>query len=152
MSQVDYSAYDDFLKDADKDNRVGDHEAVISSIVDDTWPSGDARKKVMFTLSTANNAVADLTISDLPSPETLAAEGAGYDAGKKKAIASGINIRKQLATHYGKTTDDLAEGDGFKVKTIKTRVDAEGKGGFIRVIAFLPKDHAVNGKKSDIPF
>lgn len=144
--------YNDFLKDAEKDNRVGDHEAVISSIVDDTWPSGDLRKKVMFSLSTANNATADLTISELPDPETLKLEGAGYDNAKKRGIASGITIRKQLEQHYGKSPDDLAEGDSFKVKTAKTRVDAEGKGGFIRVIAFLPKDHATNGSKSSVPF
>jgi len=148
-----WDEYNDFLKDADKDNRVGDHEATITSIVDDTWPSGDARKKVMFALTTANNAVADLTISDLPDVATLKAEGAGYDNAKKKGIASGITIRKQLDQNYSKTVDDLAEGDTYKVKTVKTRVDSEGKGGFIRVIAFLPKDHATNGTaKGNVPF
>lgn len=149
---TNWDDYNEFLKDADKDNRVGDHEAAITSITDDTWPSGDPRKKVMFSLTTANNALADLTISDLPDPETLKAESANYDHSKKRGIASGITIRKQLEQHYGKSADDLAEGDKFKVKTAKTRVDAEGKGGFIRVIAFLPKDHATNGNKSNVPF
>lgn len=142
---TDWSKYDDFLKDADKDNRIGDHDALVVSVTDDQWPSGDPRRKILFNLTTANNAKADLTISPPPSPETLAAEGATYEAGKKRAIATTINLYKQLGQHYGKSPQQIKEGDTFKVKTAKTRIDADGKGGFIRVIAFLDKAHATGG-------
>lgn len=144
VGSINWGAYDDFLKDADKDNRIGDHDAVVSSVTDDTWPSGDPRRKILFSLTTANNAKADMTVSQPPSPEVLKAEGPTYEAGKKRAIAGQINLFKQCTQFYGKSPMDIKEGDGFKIKTVKTKVDADGSGGFIRAIAFLdPK--AANG-------
>lgn len=149
----DYSAYDDFVKDAEKDDRVGDHTFLVNSVVHDNWPSGDARYKFGGVLVTANNAKADLTMSPPPPPDVLKAESGGYAPGKKKAIANTITLYKQLGQHYGIPPEKIQEGQEFRVKTTKTRRDEEGKGGFIRVIAFLPRKGEANGSKStDAPF
>jgi hypothetical protein len=134
------SEYDELLKDADKDNRVGDHLFMVTKVVHDSWPSGDPRIKIVGNLQSANNAKADLTISPPPAPDVVKAESKTWEQGKKRAIANTVNIYRQLAQHYSKSPDQIAEGDVFAVKTAKGKVDAEGKGGFIRVIAFLAKD------------
>ena len=132
------SAYDELLKDAEMDNRVGDKQALVTTVVHDNWPSGDPRLKIGFVLTDARNAKADLTISPPPAPEVVKAEKASWEPGKLRAIANTVAQYRQLAQHYGTSPDQIKEGDTFKVKTVKTRRDEEGKGGFIRVIAFLP--------------
>lgn len=139
------SAYDDLLKDAEKDDRVGEKNALVSAVVRDTWPSGDPRTKVQFVLTDAGNAKADLTLSPPPSPEEVAAQKDSWDGKKKKAIAGAITIYRQLATHYGKGIDDVREGDTFRVKT------AKNKEGFIRVVGFLPKAGASTSAGSSGP-
>lgn len=134
------SAYDELIKDADKDNRVGDHLWMVTKSVHDTWPSGDPRIKVTGVLTTAGNAKADLTISPPPPPDVVKAQKDTWDQGKKRAIAATVTMYRQLAEHYQTVPEKLSEGDVFAVKTTKTRVDADGKGGFIRVVAFLAKD------------
>lgn len=132
------SAYDELLKDAEMDNRVGDKQALVTTVVHDNWPSGDPRIKVGFVLTDAGNAKADLTISPPPPPEVVKAEKKSWEQGKLRAIAQTVSQYRQLAQHYGISPEQIKEGDGFRVKTVKTRRDEEGKGGFIRVIAFLP--------------
>lgn len=146
MNQYNDAAYTDLLDEASKDDRVGKQRALVTSVVDDTWPqSGDPRKKVHIALLTANNAKADITISPLPPPEVIVAQKATWDRAKKQAIASSITIHKGLAQHYGKRPDDIREGDVYEVQTVKTRRDeSTGKGGFIRVVAFLAPG-SVNG-------
>lgn len=139
---LDDSAYDELLKDAEMDNRVGDKEALVTTVVHDYWASGDPRIKIGFVLTDANNAKADLTISPPPSPEVVKAEKKTWEQGKLRAIAQTVAQYRQLAKHYGTSPDQIKEGDNFRVKTVKTRRDEEGKGGFIRVIAFLPKQDA----------
>lgn len=137
MFDVNNSAYDEILNDAKVDNRVGDHEAVVVKAVNDNWKSGDARTKLQFVLKTANDAKADLTWSPPPPPEVYAAEKASWDRAKLQGVASGLTIGRQLLEHYGTLPHKVKEGDRFRVKT------AKNKEGFIRVIAFLPKDAAV---------
>lgn len=133
------SAYDDLLKDAEMDNRVGDKTALVTAITHDSWPSGDPRMKFNFVLTDANNARADLTLSPPPSPEVIKAEKKSWDQGKLRAIAGQVAIYRQFAQHYGISPDQIKEGDTFRVKTVKTKRDEEtNKGGFIRVIAVLP--------------
>lgn len=135
--------YDQLLRDAEVDNRVGDHDLLTQKVVHDKWPSGDPRTKITFVLLTANNAKADLTLSPPPPPEVVAAEKATWEPGKLKAIANSITLHRQLAQHYGVAVDSIKEGDRFKGKTVKTKRNDDGTGGFIRVVAFLPKDHPV---------
>ena len=146
---VDYSAYDEFLTEAEKDDRIGDHDAKVTEVTNDFWPSGDARCKVRFDLLTANGT-ADITFSDLPTPEEIKAESAGWERGKKRAIANSISLRRQLDEEYGiSDIEGIKEGLTFRVKTVKTRVDPiTQKGGFIRVIAFLPKSGLTGAEAS----
>ena len=138
------SAYAELDKEASQDGRVGDHIFLVSEVVKDTWPSGDPRLKVRGTLLTAGNAKCDWTFSPPPPPDVIAEEKKTWEPGKKRAIAQAVNNVKQLAEHYGITPGRIKQGDEFKVKTTKSRVDkATGEGGFIRIAAFLPKDTSV---------
>lgn len=140
-------AYADLQKDADTDNRVGDHVFLVSEVTRGNFPkNGDPYLKVKGTLLTANNAKTDWTFSPPPPPDVIAAQKSSWEPGKKKAINASIQMIKQLAEHYGTTPGKIKQGDEFKVKTAKTRVDKNtGDGGFIRIVAFLPKGHAVAG-------
>lgn len=145
MFDLNNSAYDEILNDASKDNRVGDHDAVVIGVVNDQWKSGDPRTKLQFKLLTANDAKADLTWSPPPAPEVYAAEKASWDRAKLQGVASGITVARQLVEHYGVTPNKVKEGDRFKVKTVKN------KEGFVRVIAFLPKDAAAGTQAASAP-
>src|SRR5882724_4100802 len=100
---------DDLIKELNADTRIGKHHAMVASVKADTWQSGEARIKVVVNLTTAGNAKADATFSDLPPPEVIRAESASWEAGKKKAIAGAIQMRKALAAHYSKTPETLQE-------------------------------------------
>lgn len=145
-AMYDYSdaAYDELIKESEIDNRVGEGPAIVTKVTDDNWPSGDPRRKIMFSLLFAGNAKADLTISPLPSPEVIQAEKGSWDAGKKRAIANQVSIFRQFAQHYGVSPMNVREGDEFRVKTTKTKRNPDGSGGFVRIIAVLAKD-AANG-------
>lgn len=149
MAQFSDAAYDELLEEAKIDDRVGEGNAIITKITDDLWPSGDPRRKVLFSLLFAANARADLTVGTVPSPEQVREEKSTWDSKKKKAIASTINIYKQFAEHYGvNPMSGLREGQEYRVKTVKTRQEKDGSGGFIRVIAILPKAGSANGSAS----
>lgn len=141
-------AYDALLKEAAVDDRVGDKNVQVISVVNDTWASGDPRLKIQFVITDANGAKADLTLSPPPSPEEVVAQKDSWDSRKKKAIANAISIYRQLAQHYGKAPADVREGDTFRVQT------AKNKEGFIRVVAFKPKagENAAAGGTTNAPF
>lgn len=152
MSDIDINSpavtnwgdYDDFLKEAERDDAIGAQEFLVSEVVNDEWPSGDPRLKIKGNLSSVgNNPKADLTISPPPSPEVLKAEGASYESGKKRAIATTINLYKQLGQHYGKSPAEIRQGETYKVQVVRTKRNPDNTGGFLRIVAFLPKDHAV---------
>jgi hypothetical protein len=145
------AAYDQLLQEAAVDNRLGDHDAIVSKVVVDTWDDGRPRQKVTFTLLTANNAKADLTLSELPTPEQIVAQKDNWDAGRKRGIANSIAIYRQLAQHYGvgRTPVGVAniqEGQRYKVKTGKRTDRNDRSKYFVQVIAFLPKEHAVGSQ------
>lgn len=155
---INFSDYDDVMTDLNRDNRVGDHDFMVSDVISDTWPSGDARHTVKGVLLTAGQAKADLRWSPPPPASVVKAEMSKWDGGKRKAVAQAVSLAKKLAEYYGKTVDGLKAGDVLRVKTVKTRIDKDGKGGFIRIAAILPKDgigqaSAEAGKAaSEIPF
>src|SRR5262245_52899297 len=102
-----YSEYDDFLADANRHRRVGDHDAMVLGVTSGLWPSGDVRHKVKLSLLTAAAAKADMTLSDVPPAAKLKAEAETMDDSRKRAIASNITLRKQLAQFYD--VDDPAK-------------------------------------------
>jgi hypothetical protein len=136
--QLSDSAYDDLLKDAEMDDRVGDHDFMVTSVVQDTWPSGDPRIKIAGVLTTARNSKADLTWSPPPTPDQVRAESKSWEPGKKRAIANAVSMARQLAKLYGKGFADVQEGETLRVKTVKTKRNDDGTGGFIRIAAVLP--------------
>lgn len=148
----DYSEYDGFLADAEKDDRVGDQDLMVSEVIEDTWASGDPRVKVKGTLLTAGQAKCDFTWSPPPPASVLKEQMATMERGKKKGIASSIELAKKLSLWYGKRVTDLKAGDVVRVKCVKN------KEGFIRVVAILPKtdigkaSEAVAKLSSDVPF
>lgn len=157
------SAYDDLINDAARDDRAGDHDFIVNEVIHDYWEkSGDPRTKIKGQLLTANNAKADVTLSPPPPPEIVAAEKASWEPNKKKAIAGAITLYRQLATEYGKSPDaevanglsPITEGDVFRVKTIVTKRNDDGTGGFVRVIAFKPKSELgkVGAETAATPF
>lgn len=155
---LDDAAYDQLLKDAETDKRVGDHDAIVQKVTNDHWPEqygGHPRQKVDFVLLSANNAKADWTFSPPPPPDVVKAEKDTWEQGKLRAIAGAVAQLRQLVKDYGVTMDAdgylaIKEGDRFKVKTVKTRRDDNtGKGGFVRVVAFLPKDRPVGEKATN---
>jgi len=153
---TDWNQYADYLAEDAKDRRIGDHDAEVSDVEKGEWPAqvgGGIRWKIKFNLLTANGASADLTMSELPTPETLKTESPGWEDGKRRAIATSIRMREQVEKHYGVTEPDgFKRGQKYRVKTIKTKVDPiTDIGGFIRVIAFLPKD-GLTGAEATQPF
>jgi hypothetical protein len=136
--------WDAFLSDAEKDTRVGKHEFCVTSVVQDSWPSGDARFKIKGTLLTAGNAKCDMTMSAMPTLEAAQAE---TDPKRKRGIA--LSVRNHLALQkYGKTIEQVAEGDVFRVETGKD------KEGFVRVMRILGAEESVEVKapKTGVPF
>jgi hypothetical protein len=136
--------WDAFLSDAEKDTRVGKHEFCVTSVVQDSWPSGDARFKIKGTLLTSSNAKCDMTMSAMPTLEAAQAE---TDPKRKRGIA--LSVRNHLALQkYGKTIEQVAEGDVFRVETGKD------KDGFVRVMRILGAEESVEVKapKTGVPF
>jgi hypothetical protein len=131
-------AYSQLLEDANKDDRVGDHDWMVTSVVHDQWPSGDDRIRLVGSLLDIPKAKADLTISPPPAPDIVAAESKTWDHKKKRAIAATITMYRQLAQHYKTSPENIKEGEMFRVKIVKTKV-VDGKGGFLRVVSFLDK-------------
>lgn len=154
---VDYDddVYGELGREAQKDDRVGDHDWMITKIDPSPWPSGDARFKIEGQLLTAGGKRADLTWSPPPPPEVAKAEGKTWEKKKQAAVSSAAALAKAAKKFYGKSISDFAEGDVLRVRTVKTARDrVTGKGGFIRVIAFLDSKGVTREGKvaSDVPF
>lgn len=159
-----WSDYADVLGDLQKDTRVGDHDFMVSDVTTGKWSdltakgSDDPYFKVNGVLLTANQAKASIQWSPPPPASVVKAQMDSWEPGKRRAIAGSITLATQLAEHYGAKFETIKVGDVYRVKTIKTKVDDAGKGGFIRIVAFLPKDKIGQASKdaaqaaADIPF
>lgn len=144
-AMFDFSAYDEFVKDAMKDTAVGPQEFLVGEVHADAWPDGSPRLKVRGQLTSAGNVIADITFSEPPPIEVLREmEKAGtMDAKRKRGIAATVNLYKQLAQHYGISPKQIRPGEVYKVQVARDKRNADGTGGFLRVRAFLSKDHVV---------
>lgn len=147
-----FDKYNKFLADTDRDDRVGDHDAVVTGKTEGVWEkSGDRYTRIAVALASANNATVDFNLNELPTDEEMAAVGT-WDTAKKKAVASGIQLLKALDKFYGKTAATLDVGDEIRIKAVKN------KAGYIRVVAILdpnaPKAPASAARSAgaDIPF
>jgi hypothetical protein len=136
------SYLDDFVAAAEQDTRVGDGPATFQKVDIKVWDNGDETHRAVFTLDFADGAKADCNLPKGYPPQSItdAAKKSG-DRKKIQGIAGGIRLLSMLEEHYGiKSPAELREGSTYYVKTVKTKRDPlTGKGGFIRIVAFLPK-------------
>lgn len=153
------SYIDDFIAEAEKDNREGDHTATFQGSETKTWDNGDTTYRCKFTLDDAYNAKVDCDIpARFITEQEAASIKASGDRRKIRGVAGGQRLLNMLTEHYGhKSPAELKPGAQYAVKCVKTRVDPiTNKGGFIRVIAFLPKGagatKAGDPNPADIPF
>ena len=139
---INFDEYAEFLREADKDNRVGDHKFLVTDVSPGVW--GDSHEeyiKIRGQLVTAGNAKADFNLQDPPTMAEIKEQSGSWEAGRKRGVAMGIGFLKNLANFYQKGKDDVQPGDTIWVKTTKN------KDGFIRVVAILdPRVAEAKGK------
>jgi hypothetical protein len=140
MSDIDFSQYDQFLKDAERDDRIGRQTMTITEVHQGAWPSGDPYTEVNGLLATAGNAKINVRISAMPDPSSLV----GLEGTKKRAIAQTINFHKQLAK-LGKRADQLAAGDELGVEVVKNR------DGYLRIAAFMAPTVPGSAARDPVP-
>lgn len=150
--------WDGFLADAEKDDRLGKHRAMVRSITDDKWEAKNgypeqAYKKVAFVLTSANNADIDMAYVDPPENPPSKEELAGWSKGKKMGVANAVSLRRQLIQFYGKQVADLREGDvvGVNVQGRKSKKDGRI---YPRIVAFIPLGEVEASEKAadSVPF
>ena len=130
------SEYDTFLADADKDNRLGDQDFLVTEKTSGTWPnSGDRFYKLAGVLTSANNAKFNMTFGVPPPPEQLAS----LDSGRKRGAALNIRLLKDLREHYGVNPATIEEGTTIRVKVDKDKVNKDTGQYYLRGVAIKPK-------------
>ena len=148
---TDWTEYDGFLAEADKEVRIGDHEAIVNSTLFDKWGEewgGGNRYKISFNLTDVGGRV-DATLGDLPSAGEMEAAKSGSNRSKVKGLAANITMLRQLDEHYNvKSVTDIKEGMKFRVKVAPNQKNPN----FPRVIAFLPPAGAGSADSSNEPF
>ena len=146
--------YDAFMDEMERDDRLGKHEVIVASTAQGQWPDGRNYNKVKFAWRNGSHSSIDLWWSDPPDAKTVEAEKATWDSGKRKGIQNQINMRRQLAKHFGKTAWELKEGDvlGINVEARKNKKDGKT---YPRVVAFVPVEECQKSpakSADDIPF
>lgn len=155
-NNIDWGAIDEFVTEADKDDRYGEHDAMVTGVQDGTWDNGEKYYAVEVALKTTrNNATLNLR---LPDPMTKAQLEAAKSGENAKAVALGQRLVSELHKFYGiNGARDLKAGDMLRVAVGPQKSKKTG-GNFPRIIKFKPKDELVGEKgyaaKSgdDIPF
>lgn len=152
-NDIDWSAIDDFVADADKDDRYGEHDAMVLEVKEQAWPSGEAYFNVEMALKTTrNNATLDVR---LPKPMTKDELKAAVGTDKYRGIALGQRLISELHRFYSVNgASGLKTGDMLRVKVGPQKSKKTG-GHFPRVIAFKPKEEIGSSKPKatdDIPF
>mgnify|MGYP001576703689 CR=1 FL=1 len=133
----DYSsaAYNTFLDEADKDDRLGDQDFLITEKVVGHWDDGSPNVKLNGVLSSANNAKFNMMFSAPPAPDKLAT----VDSGRKRGIALSIRLLKELRDNYGVTPFSIEEGTTIRVKVDKDKVDKATGKYYLRGVSIKPK-------------
>lgn len=158
MTQTN-DGWDGFLADAEKEDRMGKHKALVRSITDDKWEAKNGYpetpyKKIALVLTTASNADIDMTYVEPPAQPPTKEELATWTKGRKLGVANAVSLRRQLIQYYGKNVADLREGDVVAVKVEGRKSKKDGRI-YPRVVAFIPLGEATSGEAKpadDIPF
>lgn len=153
----DDDAYGDLEKESKRDDAIGQHDWLVTSVVQDYWPSGDKRYKIvgqLIDVSGQNKPKADLTWSPPPAPEVVKAEMSTWDQGKKRAISQSVTLAKKCREYYGKGIPQIAEGDVMRVETARSKSNEPGRLGFLRIVAIHSKDKIGSAGKAanEVPF
>jgi len=150
--------WDGFLADAEKDDRMGKHRAMVRSITNDKWEAKNgypeqAYKKIAFVLTSANNADIDMAYVDPPAEPPSKEELAKWSKGKKMGVANAVSMRRQLIQFYGKDVHGLREGDVVGVNVAGRKSKKDGRV-YPRIVAFIPLGEVeAEAKASDsVPF
>lgn len=154
-NSIDWSAIDEFVADADKDDRYGDHDAMVTGVEEGAWDSGEKFYAVDVVLKTTRNS-ASLNFR-LPEPMTREQLTAAKASENSRAVALGQRMVSELHKYYGiNGGKDLKAGDMLRIKVGPQKSKKTG-GNFPRVIAFKPKGELGKSAPSsvnadDIPF
>lgn len=147
MSKVDWSKADELLEELDRDTREGQHVFVVDELREMDWENEGGGKTYSLdgTLETAGDAKASALLADPePQMDMTKEQLRGLPTNQRRSISLNLRLNKQLDEHYETTLDDLKNGATdakFGVETYKTpRNPITGKGGFIRIRAFIPLD------------
>ena len=153
MSDDGYPAsWDGFIAEAEKDDRIGEVNGIVTEVRNETWPDGRARYKVIFILPASGNSKVDATFSDPPSDSELAAVKAAGDRRIIRGTSLGLQLHRSLRQHYGiGHPKDIQVGASMRFKTYKDK-GKDGGAGFVRVAAFLPKSAAANTPGGGVGF
>lgn len=146
--------YDDFLNEAGKDDRVGKHRVIVTKIGDGEYEgrNGDAAKpykEIKFKMSSGSEIdLRWVKPPDVaPSKELLKL----MDRAVSQGIVQSVTLRRQLAQHFGKSFENLHEGDALAINVELRKSKKDGKY-YPRVVAFIPADDAKAVDPNEPPF
>ena len=134
------SYIDDFISNAEADNREGHRTVMVTDNTPKTWDDGGTNANLSLTILEApgSKLFCNLMSGPLPSEEMLEAVAESGDSRKIRGTSFGLRLRKQLKEHYGvEDPATIAQGDQFCAKLEKDK-----KTGYIKVRAFLSKGAA----------
>lgn len=135
--------YDKFIADADKDDRLGDQDFMVTEKIRGTFPnSGDPYLKLNGVLQSANNAKFNITFGAVPRDlSTVPAE-------HKRGASLTIRLVRELSEGYGVPPGVVEEGTVIRVKVDKDKVDKNTGKYYLRAVKILPKSEV--GKPAGI--
>lgn len=147
---IDFSAYEQIFKDADKDGLIGKHNFMVTSTVEGAWDDGRARYDINGVLTDVGNMKFAFSVSALDTPKQIKDE-----ADQKIKRSKVLN-----ATHWmslaklGLRADKLKEGDEFQVDLYRDKPKAGYDKGFLRLRKIVGAVGETGAAKSDddIPF
>ncbi len=98
----------------DVDDRLGDHDSIVTQATMGAWDDGRSRIDLRVELLTANHAKASTSISEPANSADLAAVKAEGQKGRARGMALNNTIISQLKEYYDMTPDQIKEGDRFE--------------------------------------
>ena len=154
------SEWDEALAEAERDEREGDHVAIVTEVISTSWKSGDPCVDVNLILPTAGNGKANIrfnenvpTKAEIELLKAAVSAAVGEEAlsktrGALAGAGNAIRLRTALAKHFGVINPaELKVGTRMGVEVAKT------KSGFLRVINIGPvPDTSKTAQGEDIPF
>lgn len=148
----DFSAYKAFKEEAERDDRLGRDTFIVSHTVAGIFPNAGTPYVEVHGMLERSGAKVKFTVGELMTPAQIEAEKATWDHKRKFAVSQTIAMHEGLAK-IDKTPETLGAGDTFLVDVGKTKRNADGTGGFLRIdkIIGAVKDVPGFGGKSGGP-